>query len=139
MPQAWPDPPESIGTLLARARTSAGKSQLRLAELLCAASGSPTVTRHEVSRWEREQRLPSGYWLGWLAAVLDIPLDELERATAAARRRRAAGHAHHGARVEDNWVVLSPRAVWRRRPLVAPQRDRLGTSAGDSRSQAGCG
>ena len=64
MSEPWPDPPESIGALLARARTSAGKSQLRLAELLCAASGSPTVTRHEVSCWEREQRLPQRFSKG---------------------------------------------------------------------------
>ena len=60
-----PDPVESIGALLARVRTGSGRSQLRLAELLCAASGTPTVSRHEVSRWEREQRLPSMYWLRW--------------------------------------------------------------------------
>jgi transcriptional regulator with XRE-family HTH domain len=68
-------PTESIGALLVRVRTDAGRSQLRVAELLCAASGVPTITRHEVSRWEREARIPSGYWLRWLAAVLDVPLD----------------------------------------------------------------
>lgn len=85
------DPVESLGALLARVRTETGKTQLRLAELLCAASGSPTVTRHEISRWEREERIPNGYWLRWLAAVLDIPLGELERAAAVARGRRDAG------------------------------------------------
>src|SRR5437764_9640047 len=88
-----PDPVESIGALLARVRTGSGRSELRLAELLCAASGTPTVSRHEVSRWEREQRLPSGYWLRWLAVVLDVPLDELERAAAMARRRRSPAAA----------------------------------------------
>ena len=82
-------PPESLGALLSRVRTAAGRSQLRIAELLCAASGSPTVTRHEVSRWERGERIPNGHWLRWLALVLEVPLDELERATAVARTHRA--------------------------------------------------
>jgi transcriptional regulator with XRE-family HTH domain len=85
-------PAESIGALLARVRTGSGRSQLRVAELLCAASGLPTITRHEISRWEREARIPSGYWLRWLAAVLDVPLDDLERAAAAARARRDVPH-----------------------------------------------
>jgi hypothetical protein len=65
-----------------------GKSQLRVAELLCAASGLATITRHEISRWEREERIPGGMWLRWLAVVLDTPLDDLERAAAVARERR---------------------------------------------------
>ena len=77
--------PESIGPLLAGLRSRRGHSQLRLAEQLCAASGVPTVSRHEVSRWEREERVPGPFWLGWLAAVLDVPPGEL---TAAARRVR---------------------------------------------------
>jgi transcriptional regulator with XRE-family HTH domain len=80
--------PETIGALLARVRGDQGISQLRLAERLCAASGQVTVTRHEISRWEREERIPTGYWLSWLAAVLDVPLTELESAAGAARRAR---------------------------------------------------
>ena len=55
MPGSEPAPAtggaEPIGVVLARLRTGRGMSQLRLAELLCAASGQATVTRHEVSRW----------------------------------------------------------------------------------------
>jgi transcriptional regulator with XRE-family HTH domain len=91
---------ETIGALLAHVRSDQGISQLRLAERLCAASGQPTVTRHEVSRWEREERIPTGYWLGWLAAVLDLPLTELERAANAARRARHGGRPAH-------WIELS--------------------------------
>src|SRR4051812_10994434 len=86
-----PGRPESIGALLARVRLASGRSQLRLAELLCAASGIPTVTRHEISRWEREERIPSGHWLRWLAAVLDVPLTDLERAAALARADGPSG------------------------------------------------
>ena len=81
---------ESIGVLMTRIRTERGISQLRLAERLCAAAGLTTVTRHEISRWEREERIPSGFWLGWLAVAMDLPLEQLERAAAAARRRRRA-------------------------------------------------
>jgi transcriptional regulator with XRE-family HTH domain len=81
---------ESLGELLARVRAVQGKSQLRVAELLCAASGLPTVTRHEVSRWEREIRVPSQHWLRWLAVVLEVPLDELEQSAAVTRARRGA-------------------------------------------------
>lgn len=77
--------PESIGPLLTRTRLAHGLSQLRVAERLCATSGTSTVGRHEVSRWEREERLPGSFWLGWLSVVLEVPLDELEAAVAAAR------------------------------------------------------
>jgi len=102
--------PESLGALLARVRGEQGVTQLRLADRLCAASGQATVTRHEVSRWEREERIPSGYWLGWLAVVLDLPLEELERAAGEARRFR------RGPRrlvVPPSWVEQAP-GVYRR-------------------------
>jgi transcriptional regulator with XRE-family HTH domain len=79
--------PEAVGALLTRLRLARGYTQLRLAELLCAAAGTTTVTRNEVSRWEREDRIPGEFWLGWLAVVLEAPLDQLEAAVAATRRR----------------------------------------------------
>jgi transcriptional regulator with XRE-family HTH domain len=79
---------ESLGPMLTRVRLARGWSQLRVAELLCAASGVVTVTRNEVSRWEREERIPSGFWLGWLALVLEVRIEVLELAAALARRRR---------------------------------------------------
>lgn len=86
------DRPETIGILMARLRSERGISQLRLAERVCASAGLNTVTRHEISRWEREERIPSGFWLGWLAVALEVPLERLERAAAAARRRRRGRH-----------------------------------------------
>ncbi len=95
---------ESLGPLLTRIRLAHGWSQLRVAELLCAASSSPTVTRHEVSRWEREERVPSGFWLGWLALVLEIPVAELSGAASRARRRRTDGPVSHpGGRDVRRW------------------------------------
>lgn len=82
------DRTETIGTLIARVRGEMGISQLRLAERVCASAGLATVTRHEISRWEREERIPSGFWLSWLAVALDVPIELLERGCAAARRRR---------------------------------------------------
>lgn len=84
-PPDAPVGPEPIGQLLRRLRLAKGFSQLRLAERLCDASRLPTISRHEVSRWEREERIPGSFWLRWLAVVLDVPLEQLEAATAAAR------------------------------------------------------
>ena len=81
---------DPLGVRLAQIRIGQGRTQLRVAELLCAASGLPTVSRHEISRWEREQRVPTAFWLRWLAVVLDVPLDDLERAAAVTRALR--GH-----------------------------------------------
>jgi transcriptional regulator with XRE-family HTH domain len=72
---------------LQRLRLARGWSQLRLATQLCDVSGTATVSRHEVSRWEREERVPSSFWRQWLAVVLQAPLEQLEAAAAAYRRR----------------------------------------------------
>jgi transcriptional regulator with XRE-family HTH domain len=87
-PDAGPEP-ESLGALLAQLRAERGWSQLRLAEHLCAAAGVSTVSRHEISRWERQERVPGRFWLGWLALVLDAPLDRLSAARPARRKVRA--------------------------------------------------
>ncbi|RKN50816.1 helix-turn-helix domain-containing protein [Micromonospora endolithica] len=80
-----PDPPR-LGPLFARLRLARGWSQRRLAAELCAVSGQPTLSRHEISRWERQLRVPGGFWLGWLAVVLAVPLDVLVGAAARTRR-----------------------------------------------------
>ncbi|MEU3310462.1 helix-turn-helix domain-containing protein [Nocardiopsis sp. NPDC006832] len=72
--------PENLPALLRRLRTGRGWSQARLADALCSASGRPTVTRHDVSRWERGKRVPRA-WLPYLAEVLDVPRERLEFAT----------------------------------------------------------
>lgn len=82
------DVDETLGALIARVRAETGLTQLRLAGRLCAAAGVATVTRTEISRWERGERIPRGYWLAWLAVALDVPLSQLERAAAASRRQR---------------------------------------------------
>ncbi|MFC8851114.1 MULTISPECIES: helix-turn-helix domain-containing protein [unclassified Micromonospora] len=89
-----PPGPEPLGPLLARLRQARGRSQQDLAAELCAASGVPTLSRHEVSRWERQLRVPGGFWLGWLAVVLATPVELLADA---AGRSRLVRHAHEPA------------------------------------------
>ncbi len=79
---------EPINQLIARLRLERGWSQRRVADLLCVASGRSTITRHELSRWERGERIPTPHWLGWLCLVLEVPLPVLERAAAVSRRLR---------------------------------------------------
>jgi len=81
---------ESFGAMLTRIRLARGWSQLRVAERLCAASKVATVTRNEMSRWERGDRIPSRFWLDWLALVLEVPVEQLAGAAARSRRRRPA-------------------------------------------------
>jgi transcriptional regulator with XRE-family HTH domain len=99
--------PVLIGPLLARLRKGRGWSQLRLAETLCQVSGRITVSRHEVSRWERGERVPGPFWLDALAVALDAQLEDLEAAVGATRARTAGP----GAR--------PPGRPWLWRPLVA--------------------
>ncbi|MDG4799587.1 helix-turn-helix transcriptional regulator [Micromonospora sp. WMMD980] len=85
-----PSGPRLLGPLLAELRAARGWSQQRLAAELCAASGVPTLTRHEVSRWERQLRLPGDFWSAWLATVLGVPAELIAEATARSRRLGAA-------------------------------------------------
>jgi transcriptional regulator with XRE-family HTH domain len=98
---------ETIGELIVRVRAELGLSQLGLAARLCACAGSATVTRHEISRWERGERIPTAYWLAWLALALDRPVAELVHAAVAGRERRAA-------QPPRRWIQHAP-GVYRRR------------------------
>lgn len=68
----------SMGALIRDLRTARGWSQGQLADELCRASGHPTVTREEISRWERGVRVPGPFWLPHLADVLQTPQGVLE-------------------------------------------------------------
>ncbi|QCX82951.1 Helix-turn-helix domain protein (plasmid) [Streptomyces sp. YIM 121038] len=74
----------AFGAHLAALRKQARLTQPQLAARLCVVSGTATVTRNEISRWERGLRVPDA-WLPLLAVVLNAPLEELERAAARAR------------------------------------------------------
>jgi transcriptional regulator with XRE-family HTH domain len=75
----------SIGDLIRDLRLALGWSQARLAEELCRVSRNATVTREDVSRWERGRRRPGRFWLRHLATALDVPLQVLERASVGRR------------------------------------------------------
>ncbi|MET8351349.1 MULTISPECIES: helix-turn-helix transcriptional regulator [unclassified Micromonospora] len=120
-----PPRPAQLGPLLARCRLARGWSQQRTAAELCAAAGVPTLSRHEVSRWERQRRIPGGFWLGWLAVVLDVPLVTLAEAAAVTQRAgpaRATGPGRGGAGA---------------RPGGRPGRSRTGERAGGATSAGG--
>ncbi|MFF4828241.1 helix-turn-helix domain-containing protein [Streptomyces sp. NPDC001312] len=78
-----------FGQYLAGLRHRTGKSQRQLASLLCALSGVQSITRNEVSRWERGGRVPE-VWLPFLAAALQVPETQLRQAVAFARGDRLA-------------------------------------------------
>jgi transcriptional regulator with XRE-family HTH domain len=75
----------AVGALIRDLRLAVGWSQGRLAAELCRISGSGTVTRNEVSRWERGTRMPR-WWLPHLATALQVPLTLLEDAERMERR-----------------------------------------------------
>ena len=109
-------PPTGLGPLLLRTRRAQARSQQRLAEQLCAVAATFTVSRHEVSRWERGERIPSPYWLAWLGVVLDLPLTDLERAAAVTRDRRVRSAAPATAAAA---LPASARWPWRLIPAYA--------------------
>nr|WP_215542989.1 helix-turn-helix transcriptional regulator [Amycolatopsis sp. CA-230715] len=74
--------------LIATRRIAKGWSQCELATKLHAMSGNDSVTREEVSRWERGKRIPGPYWRQWLSNALDTSCHELELAAAVARNHR---------------------------------------------------
>jgi ribosome-binding protein aMBF1 (putative translation factor) len=63
----------SVGDVICELRCGLGWSQGRLAEELGRVSGHPSITREYVSRWEHGRKTPGPYWIGHLAAVLQVP------------------------------------------------------------------
>ncbi|MFU8872510.1 helix-turn-helix domain-containing protein [Micromonospora sp. SL4-19] len=107
-----PPEPRLLGPLLAELRTARGWSQQRVAAELCAASAVPTLTRHEVSRWERQRRLPGDFWLGWLAVVLGVPGELLAEAAAHSRRLGAVPAAVDRAGSRSRVALLTLAHRW---------------------------
>ncbi|MER7211629.1 helix-turn-helix transcriptional regulator [Streptosporangium sp. NPDC020072] len=83
-----PDLP--LPDLLKYLRNAARMTQAEEAERLCAHTGTCTLTRHEVGRWEQGRVRPDA-WLPALAEVLGVDLDILERAPS--KKRSAASYA----------------------------------------------
>ncbi|MEU8074100.1 transcriptional regulator [Catellatospora citrea] len=93
-----------MGRLIADTRRRRGYSQARLAALLCAAAQVTTVTRHEVSRWERGDRLPGAQWLAWLALVLDLPPARLAAAARPVGRPDPADGVTQLHQLAEQWL-----------------------------------
>lgn len=102
---------DPVWLLLRSARRRLGYSQYQVTRLLVEASGNPSVTREDVSRWERGKRIPGPYWRQWLATVLRIAEHSLATAARRARhvRRRvgpvAIGHRDSGARPGEKRIL----------------------------------
>src|SRR5438034_3965049 len=79
---------EPISVVIRRVRRCHGMTQAALADRLADLSGNPSVSRDQVTRWERGGRVPSPYWRGWLAVALDVPSGQLDRAARCARAVR---------------------------------------------------
>jgi len=109
--------PPLLGPLLIHLRLARGWSQRRTAAELCAAAGVPTLSRHEVSRWERQVRVPGDFWLRWLAVVLAVPVELLTDAAARARRLTPSPP---GAGARSRAALLALARSWLADPLTEP-------------------
>lgn len=97
----------SLGVLVREARRAQGYSQCDLAGLLCALSGRPTVTRHEINRYEREARIPRTRMLADLAAALRLPPGLVLLSASFSRSIRALRRACTDVRDDDPpWLLL---------------------------------
>jgi transcriptional regulator with XRE-family HTH domain len=115
-----------IARLIAARRTELGITQAELAEALNVVSGRPTLTQHDVSRWERGTVTPRN-WLPYLATVLELPVARLRLAG-----RDEGALPPDVARVALDWLVVEAPQVTERRGgrrigsgLVAQVRDRV--------------
>lgn len=93
----WHQEAEAIGPIMVRMRAELGISQYGLAERLVEVSGNTSVTRAQVNRWERHKRIPTPYWRRHLAAVFGLPIQQMDKASALARKLRAATDADRAA------------------------------------------
>jgi transcriptional regulator with XRE-family HTH domain len=116
-----------FGAYLARLRGDARKSQRQLASALCVISGTSSLTRHEISRWERGERVPD-VWLPALATALGVPLDDLERAAAYARGETVPNGPPSPM---ETLSALLPDDTERLGPLASNTGRRVGTSAAE--------
>lgn len=80
----------TAGRLVPDLRLGRNWSQGQLATQLCLVSGRPSITREDVSRWERGKVIPGSFWLDHLAVVFDVPPAALREATSLSRVNRRA-------------------------------------------------
>jgi transcriptional regulator with XRE-family HTH domain len=117
-----------IAELISSRRIELGLTQAELADALNTASGRTTLTRHDVSRWERGVVTPRS-WLAALGVVLHIPVADLRLAT----RSEESSSPVNVAALALDWLGRElPQAQARRagrrvgRDLVIQLHDRVG-------------
>ncbi|CAM5578204.1 hypothetical protein SALBM217S_00644 [Streptomyces griseoloalbus] len=88
--------PDPFADLLLRLRQDAGRTQEEQAEAINAVSGRDTMTRREISRYEKFENIPTDHTIGHIAAACGVPFEELQRKAKAARARKRKGHADAG-------------------------------------------
>lgn len=96
-----PAPP--IGEVIRQARLGRGLTQGQLAASLAKRSANESVTREQITRWERGSRIPSPYWRQWLGEVLGLDMAQLDRAAATTKLQRLLSSA-----VERGYVIGTP-------------------------------
>ncbi|MFD4554872.1 helix-turn-helix transcriptional regulator [Streptomyces sp. NPDC058469] len=83
---------DPFAELLLRLRREAGRTQEQQADAINAASGRETVTRREITRYEKSENIPTNHTLAHIAVATGVPFDELLREAKAARARRRRGN-----------------------------------------------
>jgi transcriptional regulator with XRE-family HTH domain len=89
----------TLGQVICELRSGMGMSQGRLAGELNKVSGRITLTREDVSRWERGKRMPGPFRLPHLSIALQIPLAQLESAK--------IGRGPLDSRADDIWGLMA--------------------------------
>lgn len=84
-------PADPFAELLLRLRKKTGRTQEEQAEAINAVSGRDSMTRREISRYEKFENVPTNHTLAHIAAACGVPFEELQREAKAARARRRAG------------------------------------------------
>ncbi|MFD4554875.1 helix-turn-helix domain-containing protein [Streptomyces sp. NPDC058469] len=83
---------DPFAELLIQLRKDAGRTQDQQADAINAASGRETVTRREITRYEKSENIPTNHTLAHIAVATGVPFDELLREAKAARARRRKGN-----------------------------------------------
>ncbi|MFB7828394.1 helix-turn-helix transcriptional regulator [Streptomyces hydrogenans] len=85
---------DPFALLLLMLRKQAGRTQEQQADAINAASGRITVTRREISRYEKSENIPTNHTLEHIAVACGVPFEELQREAKAARARRREARRH---------------------------------------------
>lgn len=94
-------PVDPFALRLHQLRKDAGRTQEQQADAINAASGRVTVTRREISRYEKSKNIPTNHTLEHIAVACGVSFEELQREAKAARARRRQARHHEEQDPED--------------------------------------